>query len=248
MNEVTLMWMEISFDLIYLVIIWFLVILMTRRMDRVSDEQRAAASRIRWAFALLALGDSGHVGFRVLAYALGGLETKPVVGGIQISLVGLGALTTSITVTIFYMILVDVWRLRYNHPRGTLSNLLIITGLIRLLIMALPGNQWDAVVPPQPISLLRNLPLVILGVGVMWKILIDSRRTNDQTFTWIGIMIAVSFTCYIPVILFVQQFPLIGMLMIPKTLAYLAIAFMAYRAMFKSQDSTSRVRQFASDT
>jgi hypothetical protein len=27
-----------------------------------------------WAFFLLALGDTGHVGFRVAAYALGGME------------------------------------------------------------------------------------------------------------------------------------------------------------------------------
>jgi hypothetical protein len=45
-----------------------------------------------WAFALLALGDTGHVGFRVVAYALGGLEAHA-------GLVGLGALSTAYTVT-----------------------------------------------------------------------------------------------------------------------------------------------------
>jgi hypothetical protein len=45
-------------------------------------------------------------------------------------------------------------------------------------------------------------------------------------------MILVSYACYLPVILLVQQVPLIGMLMIPKTMAYLAIAIIAYRALY----------------
>ena len=46
-------------------------------------------------------------------------------------------------------------------------------------------------------------------------------------------MILVSFACYIPVILFVQQAPAIGMLMIPKTMAYVAIGFLAYFDLFQ---------------
>jgi hypothetical protein len=41
-------------------------------------------------------------------------------------------------------------------------------------------------------------------------------------------MILVSNAFYTPVILFVQRVPVIGMLMIPKTLAYVAIAVLAY--------------------
>ncbi len=33
--------------------------------------------------------------------------------------------------------------------------------------------------------------------------------------------------------LFVQQVPMIGMLMIPKTIAYVAIGFLAYRDLYK---------------
>lgn len=45
-------------------------------------------------------------------------------------------------------------------------------------------------------------------------------------------MILVSYAFYAPVILLVQKMPLIGMLMIPKTLAYVAIAVLAYRHLF----------------
>jgi hypothetical protein len=43
-----------------------------------------------------------------------------------------------------------------------------------------------------------------------------------------GMSILVSYACYIPVILYVQRAPMLGMLMIPKTLAYVAIALLAY--------------------
>jgi hypothetical protein len=45
-------------------------------------------------------------------------------------------------------------------------------------------------------------------------------------------MILVSFACYVPVILFVQRQPLIGMLMIPKTVAYVVMCLLAYRELF----------------
>jgi hypothetical protein len=47
-------------------------------------------------------------------------------------------------------------------------------------------------------------------------------------------MILVSYALYIPVILFVQQVPLIGMLMIPKTMAYVAIGFIAYLNLYRT--------------
>jgi hypothetical protein len=45
-------------------------------------------------------------------------------------------------------------------------------------------------------------------------------------------MILASFACYMPVIFLVEKMPWVGMLMIPKTLAYLAIAFIAYKEFF----------------
>jgi hypothetical protein len=39
----------------------------------------------------------------------------------------------------------------------------------------------------------------------------------------------------VPVILFVQVAPLVGMLMIPKTLAYVAIAIIAFQKLFRGE-------------
>jgi hypothetical protein len=235
-NETAQMWMEIAFNILYLVVVWWLVAAMLRRLPQVAAVDQKIGRYFIWAFALLALGDTGHVGFRVLAYTLGGLDATLKVAGLEIGLVGLGALSTAITVTFFYVLVLFIWQERFDRPLGWFGWLLIASAALRLVVMALPGNQWNSVVPPQPMSLVRNFFLTISGLGVAILILRDAARTGDRVFTWIGIGILVSYGFYIPVILFVQTLPLIGMLMIPKTLAYVAIAIIAYQNLFREQE------------
>jgi hypothetical protein len=47
--------------------------------------------------------------------------------------------------------------------------------------------------------------------------------------------ITLSFACYIPVVLWAQTLPAVGMLMIPKTCAYVWTVLIGYRSM-KNQD------------
>lgn len=218
---------EVAFNVTYLVVVWSLVALMWRNRGRVAAADRPVAQRIMLMFALLALGDTGHVGFRVVAYARGGLEANPL-------LVGLGALSTAYTVTLFYMLLVDVWRLRFRKRFGVVGWGLLAVGAVRLVLMAFPQNRWEQVIAPYDWSLMRNALLTIQGVGVMVLILRDAYRTNDTAFKWVGWMVLASFAFYAPVILWVAQVPAIGMLMIPKTCAYVAIAVIAYRALWKA--------------
>lgn len=232
MSESMRMWVEIIFNLSYLTVVWILVALMINRRANVAAADWPMALRVIAAFALLALGDTGHVGFRVVAYALGDLAAKPVVLGVPVSLVGLGALATAITVTFFYMLMVDIWRRRFSQPLGWAGWGLLAVGVVRLVVMAFPQNQWDLLVAPYAWSLARNFLLTVQGLGIMALIFRDAGRVQDRTFTWIGVMIALSFTFYAPVILWVGQVPMLGMLMIPKTCAYLGVAFLAYRALF----------------
>jgi len=230
-------WMEITFNLVYLIVVWGLVFAMLWRNPRLAVDGLRLRWLILWAFALLALGDTGHVGFRVLAI-LGGesLSSNPAPGS-GLGLVGVGALATAITVTFFYVILLLVWKERFARPLGWFGILLLAAALLRLVLMLFPQNQWNNTLPPQPWSLVRNLPLVILGLGVAYLILRDAQAQGDRVFGWIGGMILVSYAFYLPVILFVQRNPAVGMLMIPKTLAYVAIAWIAYRNLFRAPSS-----------
>ena len=110
--------MEVAFNIAYLIVIWGLVITMIRRQPYVNKEDSKVTRLFTWAFALLAIGDTGHVGFRVLAYTMEGLESTITVLGQELSLVGLGALSTAITVTVFYILMLAIWHVRFNMPYG----------------------------------------------------------------------------------------------------------------------------------
>ena len=67
MDSNTVIAMEISFNILYLIVIWGLVISMFRKQTQVQFPNQAVGKGFLWAFFLLALGDTGHVGFRVWA-------------------------------------------------------------------------------------------------------------------------------------------------------------------------------------
>jgi hypothetical protein len=225
MSDSLRLFVEISFNILYLVVVWMMTVIMSMQLNRVTKENRSVANLFRWAFFLLALGDTGHVGFRVAAYAMGGLENNSL-------LVGVGALATAITVTFFYVVMLYIWKERFNAKFGWLEYTLLASVPVRMIVMAFPQNDWGNTVVPVFWSLLRNLFLVILGVGVLFLYLRDSSKTGDTLFRTIGICVFFSFLFYTPVILFSRIYPLIGMLMIPKTIMYVAIQFLAYRSLW----------------
>jgi hypothetical protein len=232
MSDSARMWMEIVFNVFYLIVVWWFVVAMARRRSRVLPEDETVARRFILAFGLLALGDTGHVGFRVVAYLMEDLQATVDFFGRDIGLVGLGALSTAVTVTFFYVVMLMIWHARFNQSYGWFGMALFGAAVLRLVLMAFPQNQWGRTVPPQPWSLYRNAPLTALGLGVAYLMLRDAFREGDRAFRMIGILILVSYAFYVPVILLVQRFPLVGMLMIPKTLAYVGIAMVGYRAIF----------------
>ena len=226
MSESMRMWIEVLFNLAYLVVIWSLVAVMWSKKDALSPESRRQANLTVAAFALLAFGDTGHVGFRVVAYAMGGLERNG-------ALVGIGALMTAVTVTLFYLLMLELWRVRFGRRYGWFEVLLLAAAVVRLAMMVPAANLWQSIVPPQPWSTYRNIPMMVQGLGLAYLALREAVRQNDRTFLWVGVSILVSYACYTPVILFVQQLPMLGMLMIPKTMAYVAIGFLVYVDLFK---------------
>jgi len=233
MNSSVIALFETLFDVIYLLLVWGMVILMTVKMSQVNVADLKTAKWIRLAFILLAAGDTGHVGFRVLAQLTNTLDRPVLVFGAPMHLIGLGMMTTAFTVTMFYMVFILAWQSRNNQTGTWFTNLLLVFGVVRIIFMALPANQWGELVPPQPISLYRNLFLVVQGVGLLVLLFTSAARKKDKLFLSIAWMIILSFAFYTPVILFAQKIPMIGLLMIPKTIAYLAVAIIAYNGLWK---------------
>lgn len=232
MNETLTMWIEVTFDVIYLALIWFLVGRMYLNRSTVSPSNRKVAILLLWAFALLALGDTGHVGFRVLAYASGGLAESA-------RLLGMGKLATSVTVTILYALFLVIWQARYNRPYGWFGYSLLAAAVVRLALLVPAANQWTSANPDLTWVLYRNLPLLYQGLGVAILFLVDAARNRDKAFRWISYMIFTSYAFYMIAVFFSQQIPLLGMLMMPKTVAYVVMAFIAYFSLFAGHDRST---------
>ena len=60
-------------------------------------------------------------------------------------------------------------------------------------------------------------------MGIIAICFLIAKKTGDKLYTVMGWMVILSFAFYIPVVLFADAVPLIGMLMIPKTLAYVGV-------------------------
>ena len=178
--------MEISFNLVHLAFIWVIVLLMTIRRQKIDAENAAIPKRFLFAFFLLAFGDTGHVGFRVLAYLTGGLEVNS-------TLVGLGALSTAITITFFYMIFLDIWRVQFSREKDFLYYGLMALGIVRLVLIAFPQNDWGNIVPPFEWVFVRNIPLMIIGVATAYFMIRDGFKNQDARFKNFGYCIVVSY-------------------------------------------------------
>lgn len=238
MDGNTWMWMEVGFNILYLLLIWTLVVVMRVQFDRVDEKDHRVANLIWVAFFSLAFGDTFHVGARSISYFLeGGLGATVQIFGASYGIVGWSALITAVTVTIFYLFFLVTWIVRNQGQASAFVYFLFTVAGIRLGLLVLPENQWNQPVPVQPWSMIRNLPFLILGIGVAALYLKMAVTKKDRISMWIGILILFSFLTYLPVVVFVQAFQILGMLMIPKTIAYLGIGALVYADLYRSPSS-----------
>ena len=64
----------------------------------------------------------------------------------------------------------------------------------------------------------------------------SAKKTKDEAFRFLYLAVIFSFACYIPVVLFADTVPPVGMLMIPKTCAYVWVVLIGYKAMKGSEN------------
>ena len=145
---------------------------------------------------------------------------------------GAGKFITSITMTIFYVILYYVWRTRYqiNGQRGITAAVYLLSAS-RIAISLLPQNQWLSASSPLSWGIYRNIPFALLGLLIIVLFYKSAKEQKDQAFRYMWLTIVLSFGFYIPVVLWADKIPLIGMLMIPKTCAYVWTVLIGYFAM-----------------
>lgn len=216
---------ETFFDVVYLVTVITLGILMIIKSQKLEDKKNQCL-----LFGIMAVvlgcGDAFHLVPRAYALCTTGLENFTVS-------LGIGKMITSVTMTVFYVILYYVWQLRYKTSKIWLSVLVWLLALVRIVLCFMPQNQWTSADAPLSWGIYRNIPFTLLGILIIVLFIISPLKNKDKAFNLLWLTIVLSFGFYIPVVLFADAVPAIGMLMIPKTCAYVWTVAIGYRAYLK---------------
>lgn len=169
---------------------------------------------------VLGFGDSFHLVPRILHY----FAKQP---DKYIPYLGIGKMITSITMTIFYVMLYYIWVLQYpTFPLPfAISAIVIALAGIRILLCLFPQNCWKSLEDKGYWSIYRNIPFFLLGIVIILLYAYSGYHTKDG-FLLMPLAIAISFLCYAPVTIYASKYPKVGMLMIPKTLMYIWIICM----------------------
>ena len=72
------------------------------------------------------------------------------------------------------------------------------------------------------------ISVILLIIVLFYR---SAKQNNDKAFRWMWLTIVLSFGFYVPVVLWADVNPMIGMLMIPKTCAYVWTVLIGYNAM-----------------
>ena len=97
----------------------------------------------------------------------------------------------------------------------------------------MPQNAWLSAAAPLSWGIYRNIPFALMGLIIIVLFYKSAKENNDSSFRWMWLTIVLSFAFYIPVVLWADVIPMIGMLMIPKTCAYVWTVLIGYKAMKK---------------
>lgn len=162
-------------------------------------------------------GDAFHLIPRVLA------AVNPT--GDYHAAMGIGTLITSVTMTVFYLIMYFVYSLRYGYENKKLKTTMIVLSLLRIGLCLLPQNDWTGA-SPVIWGIYRNIPFVIMG-AIMVVLFYKKRRDCAYRCMWLAITL--SFAFYLPVVLWADVHPMVGMLMLPKTCMYIWAVVMGYK-------------------
>ena len=234
---------------IYMAIIWGNIIqIWKKRPKKISKSW----SLLFGAFFLLAFGDVFHLLPRTYLWYSYSIQNQTDIYTSSIGnfIYGGGLIMTGITMTFFYLLFYLFWKEQYikkieipelQRIKEKIKILDIIAYgsiIIRTILILLPWNKYGS----EPVyyfgilsfRLLTNFPLYVIGVQVLFLFLKSYNVTKNMNLIHpdinkavkqSSIWIIVSFVTYTFPLLGNHLVPLFGMMMIPKTIAYLIVIY-----------------------
>lgn len=205
--------METIFDLIYLILVLIVGVYM---IVTSSDSLQRL-----WGIMglVLVFGDSFHLVPRILAAKTGDIERYR-------KALGTGKQITSITMTLFYLLLWHIGLMILGLNLTAFTCLVWILAVIRIVLCLSPKNAWTDREPDYRWGIYRNIPFFFEGLMVCLLFGLYTNKLQGMGLMWLAIFL--SFAFYIPVVLFSQKHPKVGILMLPKTCMYVWIIFMGF--------------------
>ena len=171
----------------------------------------ATGKLMGYAALILGCGDAFHLVPRVLNYFVDGNFTVAL---------GVGKLVTSITMTVFYVLVYYLWIRVYRSDDNKRFTLAIwVLSAIRIILCLFPQNGWLQNESSMSWGIIRNVPFVILGGVICYLYFV--KKSEDRIFRLMWLYILLSFLFYIPVAVIAGILPILGMLMLPKTICYI---------------------------
>ena len=163
-------------------------------------------------------GDSFHLVPRILSIVQN--NRKRYQGAL-----GRGKCITSVTMTVFYVLLWHIGLLLFlPGGAGVWTIIIYVLAALRIGLCALPQNRWLDENPPVKWGIYRNIPF--LAMGIMVIVLYAVYGAGIFAVKWMWLAVALSFAVYLPVVAGANRYPKLGMLMLPKSCAYVWIVAM----------------------
>ena len=187
---------ETLFDTVYLISVITIGILMIAKSKGNREFRLFGIMAV-----VLGAGDAFHLIPRAFALCTTGLENFT-------EALGMGKFITSITMTIFYILLYYVWRIRYKikGKNGVTATVYVLAAL-RILLCLFPQNQWLSADAPLSWGIYRNIPFALLGLLIILLFYKSAKEHKDKEFQYMWLTIVLSFGFYIPVVLWADPFP-----------------------------------------
>lgn len=207
---------ESAFDILYLIFAIALGALMLKN-------RRSKTGRLMgWAALILGCGDAFHLLPRVLNYFIDADFS---------AWLGAGKLITSVTMTVFYLLMYRLWLRVYGEKENKrVSAAVYALTVLRIILCLQPQNRWLQNDSPLLWAVLRNIPFAALGALIVRLYYV--KRAADRRLRSVWLLVTLSFLFYIPVTVGAGALPILGALMLPKTVCYMLLiwAFWKYPA------------------
>lgn len=198
---------ESAFDIFYLL---FAVVIGVSILHKQKDRTGILMGS---AVLILGIGDAFHLIPRVVNYFGSGDYT---------AWLGFGKLVTSVTMTVFYLLMYRIWIRVYKEKEDRKLSLTVYAlTAIRVLLCLLPQNRWLENGGSVLWGVIRNIPFAALGGVIVY--LYYRNREAITCFRFVWLLVTLSFLFYMPVAVAASLVPMLGMLMLPKTVCYMLL-------------------------